>query len=285
VYHVENSGFYCGLGDQVLSLVDLQFLSSCSSSNPSSSSLILNQSTSNPDASTALPSIPTAPTCTPKYNWDWGSLFGGKLPLGKCTGQWANYYIGYGMLGGGGIEQICNFFNVTCNLGYEPTLETYESTWVHGPINSFPAVYDPVIDATIIASNSLPDVTTSKQLSGSTPIVIPNGSFTVQNVLEGNDWGIGHGLGTMTFVGTVVEQYNDGFSSAGFLFDHLHYFQNVSGCSVVCYEASGYQTVNMSYDPAIMVNPPPELITTAAGVDWFEHSIRELPTAEIITDD
>jgi len=290
VYNVENSGFYCGLGNQILNIFDLSVLSSCSASDPSSSGLLLNQSTSNPGASSSIPTPRSAPTCTPKYNYDLSSLLGGKLPLGNCTGQWAEYYIHYGMLGGGGIEQVCDFFNVKCDLGYESNLTTYESTWVHGPINSFPAVYDPVIDAMILASNSEPDVATSKKIeeaegTGTVPQVIPNGSFTVQNVLQGNEWGSGHGLGTMTFVGTVVEQYNDGFSSAGLLTSHLHFFGNVSGCTVMCYEASGFHQVNMSYDPSVIVNPPPYLMSTGQGVGWYEHSEKEYPTGEIITGD
>ncbi len=318
IYTIELQGYYCGLGSQVESIIGITGacpLDAGAGSPPSASdwhvssdSLAMNLYTTNPSANSKKPSPPPVPSCTPPYS----IAFAFPIPLDSCSRQWAEYYFSYGTLGGGALLDFCSMLDLSsfCSglAGYEGNLQTWESTWVHGPSNSFPAVYDPVVDADIVASNSLPNVEMSTYDSAgaatSVPQVIQNGSVAVQNLLSGNEFpysnttessGMVHGLDTATFVGSIIQQYNDGFASAGLLMSHFEFFQGWNsgsawGCEVACYVPSGFRNVHISYTPAEMFDPAPYLLQQSAGAGasspttaWFVATMTQLPSGRVVT--
>ena len=275
VYKVEYNGYYCGLDTELLTI----FGQTCSASTPNASSLVMNQANTNTNpGKTAVPSTPSPPTCTPNYNFAWSY----PIPAGPCTKQWVYYYLSYGMEGLGWVQQFCSYFGISCSAGgFESSLQTWEGTWTHGPVNSFPAIYNPTVDAVILASNSLPQI---QSIDTASPRVIQNGSFTLQNPQSGNQYGTGHGLGTLTARGSVVVQYNDGFSSAGLLYSHFEGLNSnpPGGCRIICYVSSGYRNVSIGYDAHVLYTPPPYLIKNSSMSSWTVHQFSELPAGNVI---
>jgi hypothetical protein len=186
------------------------------------------------------------------------------------------------MEGLGWVQQFCSYFGISCSAGgFESSLQTWEGTWTHGPVNSFPAIYNPTVDAVILASNSLPQI---QSIDTASPRVIQNGSFTLQNPQSGNQYGTGHGLGTLTARGSVVVQYNDGFSSAGLLYSHFEGLNSnpPGGCRIICYVSSGYRNVSIGYDAHVLYTPPPYLIKNSSMSSWTVHQFSELPAGNVI---
>jgi Tfp pilus assembly protein PilX len=277
MYNIVKAGYYCGMGSQAEALLDL---GNCTQ--PTSSGLYLNAGVSNdnPNA-TGVPTFSGSPPSGCSSSSDWSTSF---LPSG-CVVQYFDYYWNFGSEAGTAFDEFCSLFSGDCNVGgYESQLATWEASWVHGPRNSFPAVYNPVIDADILASNSSSQVT-GTSFGGSTPQNITNGSFTVQNVDSGNSGSYsraGHGLGTLTENGAIVESYADGLANAGLTMNHFHIFD--SGCEATadaCYVASGYHNVDINYSPDVVLNPPPYLVKELQGVEWVS-SVQELPVNKVL---
>lgn len=219
----------------------------------------------------------------------------------SCGYLWLKYYIGYGAMGlSAGIQDVCSIFGINpCNAGYETQLQSYESTWVHGPVNPFPSVYNPVVDALILASNSSPLVSPNQTVTKTLKypdLPIVNGSFTLQNVTQGNEYATSpgysgtHGLGTLTVAGSVVEQYANSLQNAGLSsLNHFEFLRDGLGglsssdCNLVCFVPSGFQTVNFSYDPAELFNPPPHMLSSVTS-PWtpLAGTYREIkPSAQL----
>ena len=223
----------------------------------------------------------------------------------SCGYQWLMYYYGFGAMGlSAGIQDVCSVFGINpCNAGYEAQLQSYESTWVHGPVNPFPSLYNPVVDALVLASNSSPLVSpnqTVTQALNYPNLPIVNGSFTLQNVTQGNEYATSpgysstytHGLGTLTVAGSVVEQYANSLQNAGL--SSLNHFEFLRGgwggllspgsdCNLVCFVPSGFNTVNFSYDPSELFNPPPHMLSSVTS-PWtpLSGTYREIqPSAQL----
>ncbi len=286
----------------------------------------------------APPARPAHPTCNNwnvSFSFNWTAILSGNWSqawndfiagiLDSCGGQWLSYYYDYGAMGlSAGIQDICNVLGISpCDGGYEAVLQKYESTFTHGPVNPFSSVYNPTVDALVLASNSSPMVSASSSESSTMDypnLGIVNGSFTLQNPTVGNVyatpisdttsyWDCGsqptgntvnlcpygqgsfsggtHGLGTLTTVGSVVEQYANSLQNAGLSLSHFEFFPGgvggllggyPSGCQYACFVPSGYKTVDFSYDPSELLNPPPYLLSSA-GSPWTEMSGSYVETA------
>jgi hypothetical protein len=122
-------------------------------------------------------------------------------------------------------------------------------------------------------------------VGSSTPANITNGSFTVQNVDSGNSGSYsraGHGLGTLTENGAVVESYANGLANAGLTTSHFHLFDSSCDASAdACYVSSGYHVVNINYSPDVVLNPPPYLVQELQGVDWVSQ-VSEIAPAQAL---
>jgi hypothetical protein len=292
MYNIVKAGYYCGMGSQAEALLEL---GNCTQF--TSGGLYLNAGVSNDNRNaTGVPKPSSELTKLAKIlgsgcssSSDWSTSF---LPSG-CVVQYFKYYWNFGSEAGTAFDEFCSLFSGDCNVGgYESELANWEASWVHGPRNSFPAIYNPQIDAEIIASNSSSQVTWTP-VGGSTPQNITNGSFTVQNVDSGNSGSYSgylhdkylhayHGLGKLTVNGAIVESYADGLANAGLTMNHFHILD--SGClpsSVGCYVASGYDKVDINYSPDVVLNPPPYLVKKLQGVEWIS-KVQELPVNKVL---
>ena len=321
LYNIEYGGYYCNLGTEIESV----FGAKCNPAggtttytinghNATADSLAANDGTSNPTAAGYVPKAPSRPSCTPNYNMSF-SFSWPPWTLGSCTQQWFNYYVAYGVIGVGQLQQICNDISgLTCATGFEGNLQVFERNWVHGPINSFPAVYDPVVNAVIYAANSNANIQNQASSGngaagsllgaiGGKPLgAIQNGSFTLQNAQAGNQFiqpqnlntgdggwqslGMEHGLGSLTVVGSILEQYNDGLQSAGMITSHFQTLKigtsSLWHCQIACYVPSGFRNVNLSFADNTITNPPAALINNLHGVLWTPNSIVEVSTGKIV---
>jgi len=317
VYSIEYAGYYCNLGTVVLSTFGLAKCSppsgvqtyTINGHQATADSLAANTGTSNPSAAPYVPTPPPRPSCRPNYsfrisfNWP-------PWKLGPCTRKWADYYLAYGVIGVQQLQQVCeDISGLTCTMGFEGELQQYEANWVHGPVNSFPAVYDPVVDAMILASDSTTKEVNAYGLGDSgalkTLAAIKNGSFTLQNLKEGNNFieprdigscpggklcwqsdGMMHGLGTLTVAGSVIEQYNDGLQSAGLSGSRFQLLQlGTSGlwdCEIACYVPSGFRHVVFRYAENLAIDPPAGLLGNISGDVWSVESTVEVPTGTVV---
>ncbi len=322
IYNIEYSGFFCNLGNEIESVFGAQCQPTAglgkypigSTGNYAvASSLYANDGVSNPSAAPHLPQPPTLPTCnnpawSVHWQWSWPPI-----ALGSCTQQWFTYYANYGVIGIQTFQQICSDFGFSCTTGFEGALQNFESTWVHGLPTSFPAVYDPVINAAILASNSQAQIQQANNVQAAGGIAglinkmsgqpslpaVQNGSFALMNPYAGNqfiepnnanNWqseGIMHGLGTLYVTGSVVEQYNNGLQSAGLTSSHFELLKlgtpSLWQCSLICYVPAGFRNVYFSHSPNLMSNPPAGLLSNTTGDGWSEASIQEVqPLSSVV---
>ncbi|MCL4443823.1 MAG: hypothetical protein M1456_06995 [Actinobacteria bacterium] len=318
LYHIEYAGYYCDEGSLLLNAIGL---GSCdpqpgvgtytiNGHQALATSLAANTGTSNPTAAPYVPQPPTRPTCAPNYTVSVSLLSWPPWTVGSCTAQWLDYYASYGVIGVNTLQQLCgDISGLNCSVGFEGSLQQYEATWVHGQVNSFPAVYDPTIDAMILASDSTTKDVSAYGISGSgtltTLSAIQNGSFTLQNLSGGNQFiqpqnlgscpggplcwqsdNMQHGLGTLTVAGSVIEQYNDGLQSAGLTSSHFQFLKfGTSGlfdCTFACYVPSGFRHVVLSHAANLSIDPPAGVIGNITGDEWSAQDVTELPNRNVV---